>query len=175
MNSLALFTDVSLNPERRCGVGVYFVIPASMLPVTPDCVDKSVVDKHVVVRRFENTTSTKLEVQTVLWALENTCKPSGPDRMQIYTDSQGIAGLLGRRQTLELNGFCAKRSNLPVKNAALYRTFYEFFDRLGFEVIKVPGHSRYHSHDTVCRIFSFVDRKARKSLKLWMEEIKFRS
>lgn len=178
MNSFALFTDVSLNPELRCGVGAYLVIPASMLQASPDSIDKTVVDKHVVVRRFENTTSTRLECQTVVWALEeyqNTYGPSEADRLQVYTDSQGIAGLLRRRQALELKGFRAKRSNLQVKNAALYRAFYEFSDMLGFEIIKVPGHSRYHSHDAVGRIFSFVDRKARKALNLWMDEIKFRS
>jgi hypothetical protein len=33
------------------------------------------------------------------------------------------------------------------------------------------GHSRSCSHDSVHRIFSLVDREARKALKRWMREV----
>ena len=55
--------------------------------------------------------------------------------------------------------------------APLYRAFYAAHDRLGFQLVKVAGHARADSHDTVRRIFSYVDREVRKALGLWMGEI----
>ena len=35
MNSFALFTDVSLNPQRKLGVGGYLLVPVSFLENEP--------------------------------------------------------------------------------------------------------------------------------------------
>lgn len=177
MNNFALFTDVSLNPKLKLGVGAYLVVPTSFLEISPDGIERSEVAKRLVVRRFADTSSTKLEVQTVLWALEDfrkELKVSGLGKLHVYSDSQCVAGLLRRRHELEVNGFLSKRANLQLKNASLYRKFYEFYDELGFEVTKVAGHARSCSHDTVHRIFSFVDRELRKVLNLWMREFEDR-
>ena len=174
MDSLALFTDVSLNPKLKFGVGAYLAVPTSFLEVSPDTIERSEVAKRLRTRRFEGTSSTKLEVQTVLWALEHyrkECKVSGSGKLYVYSDSQCVAGLLRRRPGLEANGFRSHRTNRLLKNAALYRNFYKFYDELKCEVVKLVGHSRSCSHDTVHRIFSLVDREARKALKCWMREV----
>ncbi len=178
MNRVALFTDVSLKPKLKLGVGAYLVVPTSFLEVSPHSIERSEVAGRLVVRRFVDTSPTRLEVQTVLWALgvyRNEFKVSGPGKLQVYTDSQCVAGLLGRRPGLEVNGFLCKRTNRLLKNASLYRTFYEFHDELGVEVIKVAGHSRSCSHDAAHRIFSFIDREVRKALTLWMGELEIKS
>jgi len=178
MNGFALFTDVSLNPKLKLGVGAYLVIPASFLEVTPHNIGRSEAAERLVVRRFECTSSTKLEVQTVLWALEdfrNALTVSELRKLRVYSDSQCVAGLLRRRSGLEVKGFLSKRTNRLLINASLYRNFYEFYDELGFEVIKVAGHTRSCSRDTVHRIFSFVDREVRKELNLWMAEFEVES
>jgi ribonuclease HI len=174
MNSFALFTDVSLNPTIKLGVGAYLVVPTSFLDVAPDRIVRSEVAERLRTRRFEGTSSTKLEVQTVLWALEHyrkECKVSGPGKLYVYSDSQCVAGLLRRRPGLEANSFRSNGTNRLLKNAALYRNFYKFYDELKCEVVKLVGHSRLCSHDTVHRIFSLVDREARKALKRWMREV----
>jgi ribonuclease HI len=125
------------------------------------------------VRRFEDTSSTKLEIQTVLWALEeyqNGSKIPEHGKLYLYSDSQCVLGLLKRRPCLLASGFLSKRTNRSLRNAPLYRAFYEFHDELGFEVIKVEGHSRSRPHDSAHRIFSFVDKEVRKALRLWMDE-----
>jgi ribonuclease HI len=94
---------------------------------------------------------------------------SAPGTLQIYTDSQCVAGLLRRRAGLTSSDYVGKRSGRPLTNAILYREFYAAFDLLGFQLIKVSGHSSACSHDTVHRIFSYVDREVRKALTLWME------
>ena len=169
MNDIALFTDVSLDPGRKLGVGAYLVLPASLL------IEKSEVVDRVKVRRFEDTSSTKLEIQTVLWALEEyriRPKTSKPGKLYLYSDSQCVSGLLKRRPGLLACDFLSKRSNRPLRNSTLYRAFYEVHDELGFEVIKVKGHSRSCLKDSAQRIFSFVDKEARKALRLWTDEFK---
>jgi ribonuclease HI len=174
MNSFALFTDVSVNPQRRLGVGGYLLVPVSFLGHEPHDIEQGAVSARTMIRRFAETSSTKLEVQTVLWALEELREElsgSAPGSLRIYTDSQCVAGLAGRRAGLISSDFIARRSGRPLTNAALYRAFYATYDQLGFQLIKVPGHSRADTHDTVQRIFSYVDREVRKALGLWMEEI----
>jgi ribonuclease HI len=160
MNSFSLFTDVSLDPRRKLGVGAYLIVPASFMEVPPHSIERSAVAGRLVVKRFEDTSSTMLEVQTVLYALEdfrNELKVAAPVKLQIYSDSQCVAGLLGRRKGLEAGRFISKGKNREITNASLYR-----------EVIKVAGHTRSCSHDTVHHIFSCVDREVRQALKLWM-------
>jgi hypothetical protein len=112
-------------------------------------------------------------MQTLLWALEDFQKEVSGLRcgtLDVYSDSQCVTGLLRRRSQLEMNRFCSSEKNRLLKNACLYRKFYEFHDTLGFEVVKVAGHVRSCSHDSIQRIFSFVDKEARKALKLCMKE-----
>ncbi len=167
MNKIALFTDASVDPGLKLGVGAYIALPASLR------IEKSEVAARLNVRRFEDTSSTKLEIQTVLWALEEYQSGSsipGCGKLLLYTDSRCVSGLLKRRPGLLARGFLSRKTNRPLRNAPLYRAFYEFHDELGFEVIKVDGHSRSGSCDSAHLIFSFVDKEVRKSLRLWMAE-----
>ena len=172
MNSFALFTDVSLNPQRKLGVGAYLLVPAPFLESEPHAIEQGAVSARLKIRRFAETSSTRLELQTVLWALENSraeLTGAALGSLRIYTDSQCVAGLVGRRAGLIDRDFLARRSGRPLTNALLYRAFYAAYDQLGFQLIKVAGHSRACSHDTVQRVFSYVDREVRKALTLWLE------
>ncbi len=172
MNRFALFTDVSLNPQARLGIGGYLFVPVSFLEAEPHDIQHGEVSARLKIRRFTETSSTTLEVQTVLWALEDLQDElAGPvgENLRIYIDSQCVAGLLGRRARLVDSDFIARRSGQPLTNAALYSAFYAAYDRLGFQLIKVTGHSRTGSHDTVQRVFSYVDREVRKALTLWRD------
>jgi ribonuclease HI len=171
MYSFALFTDVSVNPQRKLGVGGYLLVPVSFLENEPHDIERGEVSARIKIKRFEETSSTKLEVQTVLWALEDLREEltgATLGSLQIYTDSQCVAGLVGRRAGLVNNDFLAKRSGRPLTNAPLYRAFYAAYDQLGFQLIKVPGHSRACYRDTVQRVFSYVDKEVRKALTLWL-------
>ena len=155
-------------------MGAYLLVPAPFLELSPQNIERSEIAGRLLIRRFEGTSSTRLEVQTVLWALEdyqNGVKSPGLEKIQIYSDSQCVAGLLRRRIGLEINGLPGQSTNRPLKNISLYRKFYEFYNEMGFEVIKVAGHSRSCSHNTIHRIFSIVDKEVRKALKGWMREL----
>jgi len=171
MNSFALFTDVSVNPQRKIGVGGYLLVPVSFLSVDVHDIDQDELSALIKIKRFAETSSTKLELQTLLWALEDSREEltgSSFGSLRLFTDSQCVAGLLRRRTGLVESDFIAGRSARPLANAPLYRAYYEAFDRLGFQVTKVPGHSRAGSHDTVQRIFSYVDREVRRALSQWL-------
>jgi|WetSurMetagenome_2_1015567.scaffolds.fasta_scaffold279806_1 ribonuclease HI len=166
----ALFTDVSVSPGLKLGVGAYMMIPASFTEAFAGVSGRPKIAGQLKVRRFEGTSSTRLELQTILWALtENRQVP--PGSLTIYTDSQCVSGLLKRKPRLLAGGFLSKKTNRQLNNASLYRTFYEFHDKLGFHIVKVDGHSGSRVRDTAHRIFSFVDKEARKALKIWLNEL----
>jgi len=175
MNRFALFTDVSLNPQRKLGVGAWLVIPDAYLTAAPCSIAETEIAGQVRMRKFKDTSSTKLELQTVLWALEefrSGLTTSRPGELTIYSDSQCIAGLLKRRHGLERKSFLSGRTHHLLRNIPLYQKFYALYDQCAFTIIPVKGHSPSCSHDTVHRIFSLVDRQARHELKLWMNELR---
>jgi len=166
----ALFTDVSANPGLKLGVGAYVIVPASFLETSDGVIERSKITRRLKVRRFESTSSTRLELQTVLWALEeNRRGPCGG--LTIYSDSQCVSGLLNRKARLISEGFLSKRTNRQLGNASLYRAFYEIHDERGFDIMKVAGHTSSRVKDSAHRIFSFVDKEARKALKIWLREL----
>ncbi len=166
---MVLFADVSVNPVKKIGVGAYLAIPAAILDEGPRAIDSTELADRIALQRFEDTSSTKLELQTVLWALQEQGTAS-KGKLTIYTDSQCVSGLLARREVLVSKHFHSGRTQRPLRNAVLYRSFYEMHDMLGFDVIRLEGHTRSRARDTVHRVFSCVDRKARKALKIWMDE-----
>jgi len=170
IKDFALFTDVSVSPGLKLGVGAYVMLPTSLLGDSAGRIGKSGITGQLKVRRFESTSSTKLELQTILWALsEIRLAPQGG--LTIYSDSQCISGLLKRKRRLLAEGFISKKTNQALGNASLYRTFYKFHDVLNFRVLKMAGHSASRGQDTVHRIFSFIDKEARKALKIWLNEL----
>jgi ribonuclease HI len=173
MNGFALFTDVSVNPQRKLGVGGYLLVPVSFLENEPHDIEQGAVSARLKFKRFAETSSSRLEVQTVLWALDElreVLSGSAPGSLWMYTDSQCVAGLMGRRAGLINRDFAVRRSGRELAHAPLYRAFYAAYDQFGFRLVKVPAHTRASDHDTVQRIFSYVDREVRKALALWMGE-----
>jgi len=174
MNNYSLFTDASLNPGFKVGVGGYLLVPESFIKTPSSLINISELNELLVLRRFEDTSSTKLEVQTVLWALEEYCigsAGSAPAKLHLYSDSQCVEGLLSRRARLERSGFKCRGGTRLLKNASLYGKYYEFHDRLMFDVTKVAGHAPSRFRNTVQRIFSFIDQKVRKALKVWVAQL----
>ena len=63
MNTIKLFCDGSVNPQKKIGYGAYFVYS--------DIVTIESAKQKVQVKRFVDTSSTKLELEVLLWALED--------------------------------------------------------------------------------------------------------
>ena len=62
MRNLQVFTDGSVNTQLKIGYGAYLVVYEQNQSF-------DVLKESVKIKRFEQTSSTKLELQTLLWSL----------------------------------------------------------------------------------------------------------
>ncbi len=153
MEKLLLFTDGSVNTQTKVGFGAYLTVTAQ----------ETDMDSLIVkVKRFEHTSSTKLELQTLLWTL-NEIK-TFDNKIIVYTDSQNIVGLLGRRDKLEKSNYHSKKNKL-LNNYKLYQEFYKLTDQLNCEFHKVRGHLKSHKKGDIDKLFTLVDKASRKALR----------
>lgn len=152
MENVLLFCDGSVNPKTKTGCGAYLLITEENISIEP----------AINLKIFENTSSTKLELEILLWAL-NEIKEKYR-RIKVYTDSQNIVGLLDRRSKLEQNNFFTA-GHKKLKNHELYKEFYHLIDTLDFEINKIRGHKPGSQKNKIDELFTLVDRAARKGLR----------
>lgn len=180
MSKLLLFTDGSVNTKTKVGFGAYLAVyehenlksssSGFAIPKDIDMDFKSIESstfgfgnlKELKVKRFEQTSSTKLEIQTLLWALHEIKESN--NKISVYTDSQNIISLLSRREKLEKNNFCSASGNV-LNNSELYQEFYKLIDTINCEFIKVAGHLKSNEKDYIDQLFTLVDRASRKALR----------
>jgi len=155
MDELKLFADGSVNTQSNIGYGAYLAVSERGLSLDS-------MRTRVRVRRFEHTSSTKLELQTLLWALSDI--QALGSKVIVYTDSQNIMGLKGRRDRLEQNDYRSKK-NGRLNNYKLYQEFYRMIDQLDCEFVKVRGHQVSNQKDDIDRLFTLVDRASRNALR----------
>jgi ribonuclease HI len=155
MDALIIFTDGSVDTRSKIGYG-------ACLSVSERGLSLDSLKSCVKVRRFEHTSSTKLELQTLLWAL-NDVQASGRNVI-IYTDSQNIMGLRSRRDHFEKNDYRSKE-NRRLNHYELYQEFFRMIDSLDCEFIKVRGHKASHQKNDMDAIFSLVDKASRNALR----------
>lgn len=147
---MKFFCDGSVNPQIKVGFGAYFIL------------DENIQNQNIKTKKFENTSSTKLELEVLLWALE--AKNIEEKKVQVYTDCQNIFSLLNRREKLERNNFKTS-TNKIVKNELLYKEFYSFIDKYEIEFIKVKGHKKSSLKDEIDKAFNLVDKASRSALR----------
>jgi len=150
---MMLFTDGSVEVKSGTGFGAYVVVPD---------IDESLqnIADRIRVKRFDRTSSTRLELQTLLWALEEI----GSSQVEVYTDSQNIPSLLKRREKLEKNNYRTKAGKLH-RHWELYWDFFAWVDNIDIRVIKVSGHSPKGKKTKLEQIFSLVDKTSRNALR----------
>ena len=119
-------------------------------------------------KKFEATSSTKLEIETLLWALKSISENYENIHLTIYTDCQCIIKLNSRREKLEKLNFKSQGKGKELNNSELYKKFYNFYDKLNFDIIKVVGHSKFSEKDNIDKIFSYVDKGSRETLKKYL-------
>ena len=154
MDELILLTDGAVNPQSNIGYGAYLAVSERGLSLDS-------LRTRVKVRRFEQTSSTKLELQTLLWALSDI--QALGRKVIVYTDSQNIIGLQRRRDRLEQRNYHSKR-NKRFNHYELYQKFYRMIDLLDCELVKVRGHRLSKRKDDIDRLFTLVDRASRNAL-----------
>lgn len=156
MQTVKLFTDGSVDPKLNIGFGAYLLI-------NDDVSYSDSLSEEIKIKKFENTSSTKLELETLLWALNNA-NASEFLNIIIYTDCQNILGLKGRRERFEKSNYITNK-NKVIANHELYREFFAITDKLNCLFIKVKGHKVLNKKDEIDKFFTLVDRASRNSLR----------
>ena len=153
--SVFLFTDGSVNPQNGVGFG-------AVLKFSTDLEFENVNDLRdlLKIKRFENTSSTVLELQTLLWALSEISERE----IVSYTDSQNILSLLSRKERLVKNGFVSRSGKL-VRNHLLYKEFFEAIEGRNIVFNQVSGHMPSGRRHGVNEFFALVDRASRNALR----------
>ncbi|MDB2405304.1 ribonuclease H [Arcobacteraceae bacterium] len=154
-----LFVDGSVNPQQKIGFGAYLLLDENDI-------NNDINKNDIKTKFFEDTSSTKLELQILLYAF-NTIAPKGY-KLIIYTDCQNILTLTSRRDTLEKNNYLTK-TNKVIKNTLEYKEFFSLIDLYDCEFIKLKGHKKKSTKDTIDQIFSLVDKRARVSLRNYIK------
>lgn len=153
-----LFTDGSVNPQQSIGFGAYLHVNENSLHVKPH-------KKDIKLKKFINTSSTKLELQTLLWALEEISIKD--EELIVFTDCQNILGLQARREKFEKNDYMNAKKK-KIANHELYKKFYTITDELNCQFIKVKGHKQKVDKDYIDELFTLVDRASRDALRVYM-------
>jgi len=154
IEEIKLFCDGSVNPQKKIGYGAYFVYR--------DTDTLEIAKQNIQTKRFTDTSSTKLELEVLLWALDD--KELQDKAIVVYTDCQNILGLESRREKLELNNYKSAKGKL-LNNHELYKQFYKKTDTLNCTFIKVKGHKPSQSKDEIDKLFTLVDRGSRDALR----------
>jgi ribonuclease HI len=154
-DTILLFTDGSVDVKSGIGYGAW-------LAFTDINASYEVLRKQVKVERFVNTSSAKLELETLLRAIDQVTYQGA--KIEIHTDSLNIMRLIERRGRLEQNDYIS-RNNRLLRNHELYREFFRITDHLDYKLIKVKGHQPNRKKDEINRIFTLVDRASRNALR----------
>lgn len=157
--SIKLFCDGSVNPQLKMGYGAYFTFYEN------DVLDEA--KSNVKLKIFEDTSSTKLELEVLLWALEDEVIKK--QEIIVYTDCQNILGLGSRREKLENNDYHTSTGKI-VKNHELYKKFYEVTDILNCTFEKVKGHKKSSEKNEIDKLFNIVDKASRKALREYLNK-----
>jgi ribonuclease HI len=154
-----LFTDGSVNTQSKVGYGAYLLLD--------DLSGTASSFKDIIsTKRFEATSSTRLELQTLLWALNQwvALQNVQKNELTVYTDSQNIISLPSRRERLERENYFS-RNNKRLKNHDLYKEFYALTECMRCNLVKVKGHRPSMQRSVIDNRFSLVDQAARLALR----------
>ncbi len=154
MNKKIVFCDSSVNPQEKIGFGAYLILDDL----------KSIDKSNIKTKLFYDTSSTKLELETLLWALKNISEDT--TKIDVYTDCQNIITLESRREKLEKSEYKTKTQK-PIKNTELYKEFFKLLDSYEINLYKVKGHKKTKIKDEIDKIFTLVDRASRKKLRTY--------
>ncbi|AXK49080.1 ribonuclease H [Aliarcobacter trophiarum LMG 25534] len=160
MDKIELFTDSSVNPQSKIGFAAFLVKNSKNIILEE-------LKKNIKLKKFENSSSTKLELQSLLWAIDELEKENNNLSnilIEVYTDCQNIITLKDRESKLIENNYISKTGK-QIKNCDLYKEFFDKSSRLNIRFIKVKGHKKTALKDSIDNIFNLVDKASRSALR----------
>jgi ribonuclease HI len=156
----SIFTDGSVNQKTKTGIGCYLILRTEEISE----LNQDEIKGKINHSYFTDTSSTKLEIQILLTALECISNQHLSNKLclNIYTDSQNIITLPTRREKLMQRNFRTGNGERELKNAELYKHFFDYLDRFNCPFIQVEGHKRTYEKSVIDLIFTLVDRESRR-------------
>jgi len=152
MNEIIIYTDGSCHTDYRTGAWAAIILHNS----------KEIELSGVV----NDTTHNRMELYAVISAFEYILKHSKPTELiNVYTDSQYVAGIESRKEKLRLSDFKTKAGNY-IQNVDLVKNLIEYTEVLQAKFIKVKAHQKKTKERNINRE---VDKLSRKLVR---EEVK---
>lgn len=147
-NRIEIYTDGSCHTQARIGAWAALIL---------------VEDKREILTGVEDdTTHNRMELLSVIKAIEFVNQNHPEISLRIYTDSQYVCGLHDRLPRLKQNAFLTKKGT-EVQNADLVRTYLHLIQNQDIEWVKVKAHQRDRSHETINN--RLVDKLSRKLVR----------
>lgn len=156
---MLFFTDSSFDPGSKSGVAGFMMVEETGLEAAV------LAPPEIALTTFQNTSCTRLEIESVLIVLQKieALKLSG--RSEVYTDCKTIIELPGRRLKLEAGDYVGKASGKILNNADLYRVFFHLQDHLRPNFVWVKGHKAPDLRNSRDHLFAAVDRATRRTMR----------
>lgn len=140
-----IYTDSSIQNvmNEKIGIGCYYI--------------PTLKDDFMIVK-LKTHKSTYMEIYTTLIALDDLSKNvKNIDRINIYTDCQGLCRLIERRNKI------MQKFNDKNDLHNLYIKYYEYVDKYDIITHKIKGHTKKTNRITIHeKIFDKVDKITRK-------------
>jgi ribonuclease HI len=127
-NNITVYTDGSCHTQHLVGSWVAIVLAG----------DKKIILQGVT----QNTTHHEMELLAVINAIEYVYGHySAQTALHIFSDSQYVTGLPGRKEKLQSAGFLVKKGS-PIQHADLVKKLLQLLAQFPVILTKVPSHQK---------------------------------
>ncbi len=145
---IEIYTDGSCHTQKRTGAWAALILFGNK--------------REIRTGVEADTTHNRMELLSVIKAIEFVHAHQPGASLRIYSDSQYICTLPDRLPRLKQNTFLTKKGT-EIQNADLVKTFFHLIENHDIEWIKVKAHQRDNSEQTTHN--RFVDKLSRKLLR----------
>lgn len=123
-----IYTDGSCHTQSRTGAWVAIILTGT--------------EKKILTGIVHDTTHNRMELSAVIKGIEYI-KRNYPaiTTIRLFSDSQYVIGLRGRKEKLSATNFFTKKGN-EMQNADLVKELLALFSTLSVELIKVKAHQK---------------------------------
>ncbi len=100
-------------------------------------------DNKIILKDWENnTTHNRMELLAVIFAIEKIdFLGMETEKIAVYSDSQYVVNLTGRKERLKRNNFITKKGT-PIQNVDLIKKFIDQIETHDLEFVKVKAHQK---------------------------------
>lgn len=127
-NKITVYTDGSCHTQHLVGSWVAIVLTG---------------DEKIILHGIaKNTSHHEMELLAVIKAIEYVYEHyTNQTALHIFSDSQYVTGLPGRKEKLQSAGFIVKKGN-PIQHADLVKKLFQLLAQFPVIFTKIPSHQK---------------------------------